>query len=548
MSTKTLRKRISLVAVAALGAGLLSVAPATAADGDAIAAANVSITSTTGTATANIGICKVTASESATVTTSATLTFALVTNGTGYIKVDSGPAAFTGVTNGTLNATASKATFASSAGSATLKASAVGTVNVTAYTAADVAVEAYVITVVTACAADTLALSKSFVQGVVSSGTAATSNIDESSSLDVTSAPVYIAVALNDAYGVDLATSGALVATATNGALLGWNATGTASTAVAATAAASGYIKVTSPTAGAPVSTVVTITFNGTTVATKSVVIRGKATKIVVADITVGHSGVAAGAAGAEGTTASTTNGAGYFTYQFLDAAGNVVTNDDGGTHGYVAATSLTGLNALVTAANGVVKPTAVTGDASYGEGEFTCAGATKSGSTTLVLAGTNSALETILSNTVTLSCGGDLDTWTIALDKAVYAPGDIATLTVTGKDANGKAVADDVALAGATSYSSPGGGATFVTAPLDANTFVAGVKKYTMIIGNTEGSYNATMKLTGDTETSAKVVSYGVKSTSTAVTNADVLKAIVSLIASINKQIAALQKALLKK
>jgi hypothetical protein len=38
------------------------------------------------------------------------------------------------------------------------------------------------------------------------------------------------------------------------------------------------------------------------------------------------------------------------------------------------------------------------------------------------------------------------------------------------------------------------------------------------------------------------------VKSTSTAVTNADVLKAIVSLIASINKQIAALQKAILKK
>jgi len=547
MSTKTLRKRIALVAVAALGAGLLSVAPATADDGDAIGAANVSITSTTGTATANIGICKVTASESATVTTAATLTFALVTNGTGYIKIDAGSAAFTGVTNGTLNATASKATFASSAGSATLKASAVGTVNVTAYTAADVAVEAYVITVVTACAADTLSLSKSFVQGTAA-GAEATTNIDVSGSLDVTAAPVYISVALNDTYGANLATTGALVATATNGALLGWNATGTASTAVAATTAATGYVKVTSPTAGAPVSTVVTITFNGTTVATKSVTIRGKAVSISIADITVGHSGIAAGAAGAEGTTASTTNGAGYFTYQFKDSAGNVVTNDDGGTHGYVTATSLTGLDALVTAVNGVVKPTAVTGDASYGEGEFTCTGATKSGSTTLKIAGTNSALETLLSPAVTLSCGGDLDTWTIALDKAVYAPGDIATLTVTGKDANGKAVADDVALSGATSYSSAGGGASWVTAPADANKFVAGVKKYTMIVGNTEGSYNATLKLAGDTETSAKVVSYGVKSTSTAVSNADVLKAIVSLIASINKQIAALQKALLKK
>ena len=547
MSTKTLRKRIALVAVAALGAGLLSVAPASAADGDAIAAANVSITSTTGTATANIGICKVTASESATVTTAATLTFTLVTNGTGYIQIDSGAAGVTGVTNGTLNGTATKATFASSAGVATLKASAVGTVNVTAYTAADVAVEAYVITVVAACAGDSLSVAKSFVQGTAS-GAEATTNIDVSGSLDVTGAPAFISVALNDAYGVNLATNGALVATATNGALIGWNATGTATSAVAATTAATGYIKVTSPTAGAPVSTVVTITFNGTTVATKSVLIRGKATKIVVGDITVGHSGVAAGAAGAEGTTASTTNGAGYYSYQFLDAAGNAVTNDDGATHGYVAATSLTGLDALVTAVNGVVKPTAVTGAASYGEGEFTCAGATKSGSTTLKIAGTNSALETILSDAVTLSCGGDLDTWTIALDKAVYAPGDIATLTVTGKDANGKVTADDVALAGATSYSSPGGGATFVTAPLDANKFVAGVKKYTMIIGNTEGSYNGTMKLAGDTDTSAKTVSYKVASTSTAVSNADVLKAIVSLIASINKQIAALQKALLKK
>ena len=45
-----------------------------------------------------------------------------------------------------------------------------------------------------------------------------------------------------------------------------------------------------------------------------------------------------------------------------------------------------------------------------------------------------------------------------------------------------------------------------------------------------------------------AVTVPYSIKGSSTAVTNADVLKAIVSLIASINKQIAALQKALLKK
>jgi hypothetical protein len=42
--------------------------------------------------------------------------------------------------------------------------------------------------------------------------------------------------------------------------------------------------------------------------------------------------------------------------------------------------------------------------------------------------------------------------------------------------------------------------------------------------------------------------VSYKVAASSTAVSNEDVLKAIVSLIASINKQIAALQKALLRR
>jgi hypothetical protein len=44
------------------------------------------------------------------------------------------------------------------------------------------------------------------------------------------------------------------------------------------------------------------------------------------------------------------------------------------------------------------------------------------------------------------------------------------------------------------------------------------------------------------------QTVAYKVVAPSTGVSNADVLKAIVSLIASINKQIAALQKALLKK
>jgi hypothetical protein len=54
-------------------------------------------------------------------------------------------------------------------------------------------------------------------------------------------------------------------------------------------------------------------------------------------------------------------------------------------------------------------------------------------------------------------------------------------------------------------------------------------------------------LKIDGATDDSPKTVQYKVAGAA-GVSNADVLKAIVSLIASINKQIAALQKALLRR
>jgi hypothetical protein len=90
----------------------------------------------------------------------------------------------------------------------------------------------------------------------------------------------------------------------------------------------------------------------------------------------------------------------------------------------------------------------------------------------------------------------------------------------------------------------------TFVTAPTDADKFNsgAGTKTYQLSVGTTEGAFVGTFKIAGATDTAAKTVQYKVAAASGAVSMADVLKAIVSLIASINKQIAALQKALLKK
>jgi hypothetical protein len=548
MSTKTLRKRIALVAVATLGAGVLSVAPANAtANTTAITAGNIAISSSVGTGTANIGHCVVSASESATITTAASLVFTVGTNFGGYLKIESGSAVFTAIAgSGAITSNQTKASFQNDdSTTATLKASAVGSVRVVAYTNADAAVETYAITVVAACAADTYAADKSFVRGSAS-GATATDNVDVSGSLDVTNAPVYVSVALNDTYGNNLATAGVITATVGSGALVGIDATGVGATAVAGEIGDDFYVKVTQATAGVPASGTVTIQFNGVTVGTRAYNIRGVAKSITVspASLNVGKAGIAAASAGS-GTLGTT--GAGYYEFQYKDAAGNVVTNAAGGSSGNNAAASTTGLNTVVTAVNSVIMPTSTTtATTNYGKGEWSCASG-KSGTATIVVAATNSNLETITSNPFTATCGDVLDTWTISMDKASYQPGEIATLTLTGKDVRGALVNSEDAIG---TVEASFGGLTAVTAPSSVDTFTsaAGVKKYTYAVGTSEGAFVGTFKIAGATDTAAKTVQYKVAAASGAVTNADVLKAIVSLIASINKQIAALQKALLKR
>jgi len=466
----------------------------------------------------------------------------------------SGPARFTGTTAtvSTLNANADKVTFQATA-AATLQATAVGTVKVTAFNNSDAAIEAYTITVVSSCAGDAYSAADSYFRAVTSASVTAgliTTNVDDSGMTDVaTTGTSYIALALNDAYGNNLSTQGALVATATNGALvnIGVDSAGTTSTGVKATVASDEYIRVDTPTAGTPVTTTVTVTFNGTVVGTKTIKLRGYGKSIAVTDVTVGKSGVA--------YTDTSTNGAGSFLYQWKDANGDVVPG------GAVSATSLTGLTTLVTAAYGgagasvggtvaraAVSPTTTTGVTSYGDGKFTCTGSTKSGTASIAVAGYNANLDLVVSNVFAASCGGVLDTWTISTDKASYATGDIGTLTVTGKDANGSAVTDIATLTGITGNVTIGGGATFVTAPVSADTFTKGVKTYKFLVGNTEGAYAGSVTITGATDTTAKTVQYKVASATATVSNADVLKSIVALIASINKQIQALQKLILKR
>jgi hypothetical protein len=154
-----------------------------------------------------------------------------------------------------------------------------------------------------------------------------------------------------------------------------------------------------------------------------------------------------------------------------------------------------------------------------------------------------------------TVSCSGDPVNYTAGFDKASYLPGDIATLTITAKDSKGN-LTNDAAVVGTASQTPSqsiaisGSNLTAVTAPADADKFSVGVKTYKFIVGSTEGSYNAVVSLPKHNGSTYKqedqTVAYKIAGSTTAVSNADVLKSIVALIASINKQIQALQKLIL--
>ena len=86
------------------------------------------------------------------------------------------------------------------------------------------------------------------------------------------------------------------------------------------------------------------------------------------------------------------------------------------------------------------------------------------------------------------------------------------------------------------------------MVAPAAGDFFLGGVKTYQFVVGATEGDYQLTLGITGLTSDVEKTVKYSIKSETTTVSFAEVLKSVVALIASINKQIQALQKLILKR
>jgi hypothetical protein len=154
-------------------------------------------------------------------------------------------------------------------------------------------------------------------------------------------------------------------------------------------------------------------------------------------------------------------------------------------------------------------------------------------------------AIVTSDAGSVTVANGG-IASFSANWDRTSYNLGDIATLTIKPIDTKGNAVADGVALTGL--VISVGGATQLGTAYSATDTTLGGAKKYKFAIGSNTGQFAYSVALTSSSGQADVAGTYTATTSSSAVSNADVLKAIVSLIASINKQIAALQKALLKK
>jgi len=625
MSIKTLRKRIALVAVSALGVGLLSVAPASAAasntfeDNTLFIADNTSgsgnaaavydivdtnafssvgwVTDTRATSLTSTGALYETAGATATgvalsgaklafaatgdsstetnglsiVVTGGTLSSIVATSSTsvtlGSITAGSYAAINGAATTFTMDAgTASKDAGNAVAGVFTLNGAVGSVATISLYTGANIVSLAtatsgtlqaqWQITIAAASSSNAYSAADSSIyqqacMAVATTGTSGTNAYDTTS----TCTNGYVGVVyvdLEDAYGAAL-TSGTLTAASSAGVITYSDASTTGSVINGATTGFSTvtigtdttdvnlwfYVK--QPTANTNSSTTVTISLNGAVLATKTIKWFGD-----VATLTVDETNSCANfSVGQSSDTTESNIGAGCVVYVAKDATGAAVTWSTQPSV-YAATGALVGstLSTTTASAGYGVTQSASTG---YGYSTLLIPSNSLSGAGVYQLYLTNAAGATIKSKEVKVTVSrGSTYTFTASWDKAVYAPGDIATLTIAAKDAYGNPMADGTALAGLDIITNSTNVTSVGTACSTSSAFSGGVKTCKFAMGNTEGGYGYSVKLTTGSLQSPITGTVSIKG-ATVVSNAEVLAAIVKLIASINKQIKALQKQLKK-
>jgi hypothetical protein len=357
---------------------------------------------------------------------------------------------------------------------------------------------------------------------------------------------------LRDAYD-NAIPAGALTATATNGAFINFGTSGTTPTAgttstIVSTSMNSTTVRVDQPTAGAPLTTTVTISFNGAVICTKTVTIRGTVDKLTVAN--VGTQDLS-GSAGSEQWMYQEIGlwSAGLFTVLATDSAGNIVATPTSlGAFSMDSATTTPTIQGLTFPT--VSSSNSSTSTSRFTLGSFTCGAVAGSGSPVVVFTAAATGKIT-KSAPFTARCADNASTYSASFDKASYNNGDIATLTVKFLDSKGNA-ANNVVAYGASSITVP-----MMTAVSSASatsvTKADGTLALTYTVGlaaaaATAGTYAGVVTFTTPALGTTQALKYSIVDQAGTVSNAEVLKSIVALIASINKQIAALQKLILQR
>jgi len=552
MSNKTLKQRIALVAASALTAGFLSVVAAPSAN--AYTGEDGNITATTGS-TGLLSGAAVTSNAYDTTKTAVLLssgTLVLTVAEASTVVVSSGAIISGNSQSGNAGISADQTcstVLTGGSGTVSIKPTgAVGsTFTVSTYSEDTCATAATLNEKVTVTIAGTdlsgvPVVANSYVNWTTNGSTTSTVEDATKASGTVGNA-LYIYVQLRDAYKANVtSTTGALIATASAGAVTkigtsGLNTTGTAATAVSAASPAALWISVADPSlTGVGWSGTVTVTYNGVVIATKTGKITGNIKTLTVTAKKIGKNDGSANTDSIE--------------YQAADGAGNNVVLPYGDVK-YSSSTNA----ALVSSFAGSADNTT----SSAGKGGFVCANSTSLYGTADIVLQTTLADGTIIkSNTVKVTCGGAASTYTAAFDKAKYVQGDIATLTISFLDAKGAVANSYDAVANATPDQA------FTANQMERVTAHAASAKpndkgqlvYTFTVGTASGAipgaYNAvislpTLNAISGTKATNQTVAYTIDG-GVSVTNADVLKSIVALIASINKQIQALQALILKK
>jgi len=619
MSIKTLRKRIALVAVSALGVGLLSVAPASAdVTVDEMLAETLYISTTRdGDGTANAGsagadwtaaitsvgwVTDTSATTSATdggvyVNGSTIRTAVVLPNAQIAFRADGSISATDGltvtVTGGTLSQLAAtdgddaavtlnstminssfttvtidpSATPSATSGPKSISgvfnvSAAVGSVaTISVYSGSNIAglttatagtfVGQYQLTVVAASqsgvysAADSTLVQLPCIASTdtaTSSGNLLTYNTsDKCDNGEV--GVVY--VDLEDAYGAQVST-GTLTATASNSAFVyiddgAQNGTiinaATSSFDDIANSDGVMWVYVKQPVANTAGTSTVTISLQGTVLATKTINWTGQVTTLAVDE--ANSCGIFSTNQGENGNI-----GGGCVVYVAKDAAGNVV-NLTSQPSVADATGALVGASVSTTTVAGYAA-TQSSSDG-YGYTMLIIPNNELSGAGSYQLKMTNASNAIIKSQVVNVKVSrGGVNSFSVSFDKETYNPGDIATVTIAAKDAYGNPIADGTALGTGTSVDLNSGGFSAVgTACSATSTYLGGVKTCKFAVLNDVGSYAYSIDVPTATPQSPSVGTLPVVSKTTSVSNAEVLAAIVKLIASINKQIRALQKSL---